>query len=181
MAVEAEKLAPAIACEPVRIPSAPDALTMYWLDNVAVVIWHAPPTAPVVDAWYAMIAPELLRHQKVSMVHASPVKHAVLDSATRDSYVRGAKQAGPHTAVTAVLAPALGFWASTLRSVVTGIMALSGVRTTMRFCDNAEEVLAWLPESHERATGRPVDLEQLRQLLDEAERQMRVVMAEQSR
>lgn len=113
--------------------------------------------------------------------HANPVRipSDVLDSATRDAFVRGAKHSNPYTAVTAVLAPALGFWASTLRSVGTGIMALAGIRGTLRFCDHAEEVLAWLPEAHERATGHELDLELLRQLLDEAERALRAAMVQQ--
>jgi hypothetical protein len=66
-----------------------------------------------------------------------------------------------------------GFWASALRSVITGMFVLAKTENEIRINSSTEEVLAWLPDANERKTGVAVDREELRRVLAHAEATIR--------
>ncbi|HKP61588.1 MAG TPA: hypothetical protein VJV78_32885 [Polyangiales bacterium] len=160
--------------EPFRLDSAPNAVALYWVENIAVMAWHEMATAPVIEALHASAADRRERYPSgMSYIHIGRVELAMMDSATRGTFVRIAKELGTYSACTAIVTQASGFWASTLRSIVTGIRVLSGTPSEIRFHEKVEEVLEWLPEAHSARTGVKIDLDRLRRVLLKAGTVMR--------
>jgi hypothetical protein len=104
----------------------------------------------------------------MSVIHIGRVQVAMMDAAARDVFVSTLKELREYMAATAVVAPANGFWASTLRSVVTGILVLARVPHEIRFHERVEDVLEWLPARHREVTGVHLDAERLREQLTHA-------------
>lgn len=155
--------------EPIRLEIAPDVLSLYWVDNVGIVCWHEPLSARVLEALHRDAEPQRRRYPRgMSFVHIGRPEHALIDAATRDTFVRIAKELGDYAVATAIIVRASGFWASTLRSVATGILFLARSSAELRMHEDVEELMAWLPAKHEAATGVKLDLERLRRVLSKA-------------
>lgn len=156
--------------EPLHVAMAPDALSLFWVENVGIFAWHKPMTAPVIEAVHAMSAARRARYPTgMSFVHIGRAPFTGMDSATRDVFVRVLRELNRYVVATAIVAGSGGFWASAVRSIATGIMVLSRVSHEIRFHDRAEELLTWLPAKHEQATGIKLDIERLRAVLHRAE------------
>jgi hypothetical protein len=156
--------------QPIKLTSAPNDVSLYWLENVAIMAWHTKVTAPVIEALHVESEPRRKRYPTgMSFVHIGRVEYAMMDAATRDAFVRLGRELGTYTVATAIVAGASGFLASTLRSIATGILVMSNQHVELRFHAKAEEVAEWLPEKHERGTGVKLDPERLRRLLVRAE------------
>lgn len=60
-----------------------------------------------------------------------------------------------------------GFWASALRSLITGMRVLAPRSFELRIGGSVEEVANWLPGPHFKKTGRHVDSESIRAAIEE--------------
>jgi hypothetical protein len=72
-------------------------------------------------------------------------------------------------ACVAVVVGGTGFWASTMRSVVTGMRFMTPRNFDLRLHASSEEVLDWLPKEHEQSTGVSVDSALLARVLRSVE------------
>jgi hypothetical protein len=154
---------------PIRLEIAPEVLTIYWVDNIGILVWHLPPTAAVVEALHR--SSESRRKQYptgMSFVHIGRVQLALLDPDARDAFVRITRELQGYVAAAVFLAKASGFMASALRSIVTGVLVLARSTSDIHYCDNPESVLTWLPPRHAAKTGVTIDFERLRRVLLEA-------------
>jgi hypothetical protein len=154
---------------PMRLDIAPDVVSLYWVDNVGIMVWHKPASAAVVDALHEIARPQRARYPTgMSFVHIGRVQLSLIDSATRQAFVRVLKDMREYVAATAVIAQANGFWANTVRSVTTAIVGLSRSPVEVRFHERPDELLEWLPARHKRVTGIELDVERLRRVLSNA-------------
>jgi hypothetical protein len=141
-----------------HVSFAPDAVSLFWVESIAIMAWHKAPSARVMDALHELASPRRVRYPTgMSFIHIGRVEYALIDNATRDVFVRVTKELDKYIVATAVVARASGFLASTVRSVATGILVLAKVSHEIRFHERAEELMEWLPERHERATGVALD------------------------
>ena len=79
-------MAPAAAAddEPIRLASAPNVLSLYWVENVAVLVWHETGTAAVIEALHASAAPQRERYPSgMSCVHLGRVQLSIMDGPAR--------------------------------------------------------------------------------------------------
>ncbi len=156
----------ALADEPIRAASGPDVVELYWVDNVAIMAWRRPPTADVVEELHRAAEPQRRKYPNgMSFVHMGRVQLAMMDAATRHVFVRVLQELDGYVAATAIVSPASGFWASTLRSIATGIVVLARSQVDIRFHDRPVELLEWLPERHEERTGVKLDPQRLLSVL----------------
>jgi hypothetical protein len=159
--------------EPSHLDIAPDALSVYWVQNVAIMVWHKGPSALLIDALHQSAAPRRARYPSgMSFVHLGHVQLSMLDGPTREAFVRVLRELEGYAASTAIVTRASGFWASTLRSVATGIVVLARSQVELRFHERSEELLSWLPARHEAVTGIKLDVEHLRRTLLRAEAEL---------
>jgi hypothetical protein len=155
--------------EPIRLDFAPDAVTLYWVQNVAIMAWMKPVTAQVLEALHSKTMAQRLRYPTgMSFVHVGRAEMAFMDSAARQMFVRTSRELDHYTVATAILTRASGFLASTLRSIATGILVLARTDVDLRFNERPEEVIEWLPEVHASATGIKLDVEMLLHVLRNA-------------
>lgn len=155
--------------EPIQLEIAPDVLSLYWVENVGIVCWHKPLSAPVIEALHREAEPQRRRYPSgMSFVHIGQPEYALIDAATRETFVRILKELDGYAAATAIIVRASGFWASALRSVATGIVFLARSSAELRLHENVDELMAWLPAKHEAVTGVKLDLERLRRVLNKA-------------
>jgi len=155
--------------EPVRLEFAPDVVSLYWYENVGIMAWHQAPSAAVIEALHAGAADRRARYPSgMSFIHFGRVQISLLDSETRQAFVRILRELQHYVAATALITRANGFWASTLRGVATGIVVLSRSAAEIRFHERPEELLDWLPARHERVTGVKLDPEQFLRVLQRA-------------
>lgn len=157
--------------EPIRVDFAPDHVVMYWVQNVMVMAWSKPVTAPVLEALHTMTQARRPHYPTgMSFVHVGRAEMAMMDSAARQAFVRTSRDLDGYTASTAILTRASGFLASTLRSIATSILVLARTDIELRINQRPEEVLEWLPARHESVTGIKLDLDEFRRVLQLAVR-----------
>jgi hypothetical protein len=155
---------------PQRIPSAPAALTLFWVQNVAIILWHEPATARVVEELDKLCEPGRTKYPTgISVVHFGGIRIAQLDAETREVMARNMREHKHQVLTTAIVSPVSGFFSSTLRSVATGILVLARAQLELRLHNRAEEVLGWLPEAHQKRCGVELDRAELRRVLLHAE------------
>jgi hypothetical protein len=75
---------------------------------------------------------------------------------------------GSQIACVAVIIVGSGFWASTLRSVITGMHLESSRTFPMRLCDSVQAAVQWLPSEHLRLTGVRLEPRDLGEVLHRA-------------
>lgn len=144
----------------------PEAVSLYWVDNVAIMAWREPVTARVADAIFERAEPQRKRYPGgISYVHIGRVEYAMMDGAARRSLARMGRELGNQVISVAVVVRASGFLASTLRSICTGIMVMANQDVELRFHTQPEEVLSWLPAKHEKTGGVKLNVERLRRAL----------------
>jgi hypothetical protein len=120
--------------EPFRLDFAPNVVALYWVENVAILAWNEQATAAVVEALHAAAEPQRKRYPTgMSFVHIGRVQISLMDSATRQVFVRVLREMDTYVAASAIVTRASGFLASTLRSIATGIVVLSRSSVEVRF------------------------------------------------
>jgi hypothetical protein len=156
--------------EPMHAAIAPDVASLFWVENVAIMAWHKPATAAVVEELHARGKPQRDRYPSgMSFVHVGRAQLSLMDAETRDVFVRLSRELNAYVVATAFVTHASGFMASTLRSIVTGVLVLSRTSHEIRIHERGEEVLSWLPAKHLKATGVTIDEAHLRRVLAKAE------------
>jgi hypothetical protein len=156
--------------EALHVDGAPDVLSLFWVENVAILAWHKPATAAAVEGLYALSKPQRERYPSgMSFIHVGRAQLSLMDAQARDVFVRVSRELGGYIVASAFVTHASGFMASTLRSVVTGVLVLSRTSHEIQIHERGEEVLAWLPAKHAKATGVTLDEDQLRRTLAKAE------------
>lgn len=92
-----------------------------------------------------------------SAIHMIANKAGVPTPEGRSGLLQVMSEQASNMACVGVVVGGTGFWASTMRSFVTGMRFMTPRNFELRLHGTPEEVLAWLPQHHTQATGVPVD------------------------
>jgi hypothetical protein len=106
-----------------------------------------------------------MRGELGSSVHMVNARVKLPDAETRDVLAQIMKNTGNALACAAVIVDGGGFWASALRSFVTGLRVLAPGTVDLHAYASIQEVLAWLPAEHHKRTGKTLAVEQVERLL----------------
>lgn len=137
--------------------------------NLTIIVWHSKPGADAVERLRQVSERRRRQHPHgVSAVHLIKGHFELPDSATRDVFVRLIKEGEGTLAAVAVVIPAAGFWASAVRSLITGLRVLSRGTFDMGLHNTVDDVVKWLPARHAR-TGVTLDPEWLERALSQAD------------
>lgn len=151
---------------PIQPASAPGVFSLYWFENIAIILWHTQPTPEAPDALTALLVESRERFPSgISAIHIQHFTPKMLAAETRNGFARSIKAVHGHIIATAVVTHASGFMASTLQSMATGIVALARMRVDLRFHERPEEIIEWLPAKHEQHCGVKIDSVKLRAML----------------
>jgi hypothetical protein len=159
--------------ELILLDAEPDRFAFWGWKNITVVVWWAQPDAASVGRLSRVTELRRTQHPAgMSNIHLIKGNIALPDAETRRALVQLMHELGPYLAASAVVVGGDGFWASTMRSVVTGMRVLTPRSYEMRLHSSSADVVAWLPQVHARRTGVTVEPDALRAVLVRAEAQM---------
>jgi hypothetical protein len=138
--------------------------------NVSITIWFGKPTLQAVEGLAPLteVALTASGYSRFSVIHLVADQLALPDSQTRSELVHMMKEHGDRMGCMAVIVSATGFWASAMRSVITGIRVLAPRTFDLRMHANAEELISWFPAEHRKRTGVEIDIAGLRRTLAQA-------------
>jgi hypothetical protein len=154
----------------VVIDSEPGAFTFFSWKNMSVIVWTGQVTLAGVERLERIS--ELMRKRfpgGVSATHIVCGDTKLPHTETRMALARQSKEYGGWLKAVAVVIGGSGFWASTMRSVVTAIGMLGSRAYEMRIHGSIEDVVQWLPAVHLKRTGVRVEPEQLLSILRRTE------------
>jgi hypothetical protein len=131
-----------------------------WLwRNVIVIAWYGKPSGPATREIGAITDRVLVEYGMplLSFVHVIANKLELPNADTRTALLHNTERLVDRTACVAVVLSGAGFWASAMRSFVTGFRVLAPRSFDLRVHAAALELLDWFPAAHLRRTG--VELE----------------------
>ena len=157
--------------QPALLDSERERFAFWAWNDVGIFVWYAVPTRDALFRLQKVAEPRIkLYPEGLSDVHLVRGRVALPDQGTREALVRLSSEAADHLAAVAIVLGGQGFWASTIRSLVTGIRLLVPGRFGMTMCGSTEEVADWLPEAHAKRTGRRMNPAALKRALDFVDR-----------
>jgi hypothetical protein len=148
----------------------PGAFTVYGWQNMTFVVWSGPATTASVAHLDRLTVQTRERYpQGSSAVHIVRGQTPLPSTEARQGLVRLTNEYGDWLAAVAVVIGGSGFWASTMRSVVTAMRMLGSREFEMRIHGSVDEVVEWLPVVHFKRSGVQVDGAELLAALRQAE------------
>ena len=137
-------------------------VSLYGYENITVIVWHAKPTVAA-----AQQLARVSQRRRAEFAHGISAVHLVQatfqmpDGPTRDEFVKLLRDGGGKLAVLCVIVGEGGFWASALRSLITGLRVLSRDSFDMAVHTDIAEAVEYLQPRHLAKTGVDVSAEQL--------------------
>jgi hypothetical protein len=160
---------PAATAELTLLDSEPGVVTVYAHGNITIIVWWGRASPQAAQRLHRVTEQRRKQHPEgLSAIHIVKGDVVLPDQATRDALVRVMKDSDTSLAALAVVIGGGGFWASALRSVITGMRVLSRSAFELRLHGTIDEALAWLPDKHAQRTGVAVDKDRLRHSLETA-------------
>lgn len=157
--------------ELLSLASEPGVYGFYRWENVAINAWATQPNGPAVDV-LAQLTERSLREcpEGIASIHciASGAGLPTPDARARLGEI--AKRYDKHLLCVAILLRGDGFWASAVRSALTGIVLLAPRAYTLRFYGEPGELSRFITEQVARRTGRALDAGLLVQMMARAQR-----------
>jgi hypothetical protein len=152
---------------PALLDSEPERFSFWAWHDVTIFVWYAVPTRDALLRLHRAAEPRIkLYPEGLSDVHLVRGRVELPDRETREALVRLSAEAARHLAAVAIVVGGHGFWASTIRSLITGIRLLVPGPFGMTMCGSTDEVADWLPDAHAKRTGRRMDPGALKRALD---------------
>jgi hypothetical protein len=104
------------------------------------------------------------RYRAASSLHVIAGKVQMPDRAAREGVGNLSKQFAANSVAACVAIIGQGFWASAMRSVITGYRWVGGTSNEIRLhiCGSVEDAAQWLAPVHSSASGRPLSMTALR-------------------
>ena len=137
--------------------------------NITLTYWEGRGTAPAVERLARLGAEIRAQYPNgTSAIHLIREGAGMPTSEGRDGLTRLMNTNVDRLACVGVMIGGGGFWSSAIRSMITGMRALSSRAYQLKLVGSIEELVAWLPEPHERRTGIAVDPAELRRALETA-------------
>jgi hypothetical protein len=106
-----------------------------------------------------------LKGERVSSVHLVNNRVKLPDADARDVLAKIMRDSAKSVACATVIIDGGGFWASALRSFITGLRVLAPGSIDLHAHASIAEVLAWLPAEHFKRAGTQVEAAELERLL----------------
>ena len=166
---ESKPLAAAMSVELVHLGGEAGHMNVYGWRNMTFVVWTGSASAENVGLLDEISAKVRDQHPEgLSGVHIVRGGTPLPSSQAREALVRLANAYANDLAAVGVVIGGSGFWASTMRSVVTAMRVLASRAYEMRIHGTVDEIVDWLPAVHAKRTGVTLDPAELLQALRHA-------------
>ena len=154
-----------LADEPIVYEGTEGAFFGSW-KNVFVTNWLLEATIPAIDRMLAALAAMPRIAAKRSDIYVIAEGARLPEAAVRSYFIDAIKHSEHELACVAVVVEGSGFWASAVRSFVTGLHWLAPRSFDFRLHSSTDEVLERFPAVHEQLTGVRLDPYRLQRILD---------------
>jgi hypothetical protein len=101
-----------------------------------------------------------------SAIHIIADKAGVPTPDARSGLMKIMNEQAKSIACVGVVVGGTGFWASTMRSFITGMRFMTPRNFDLRLHGTTAELIEWLPKQHAKVTGISVDAKTLERVLD---------------
>ena len=128
-------------------------------------VWWSQATGPAVERLAKVTRETCTQHRMLSAIHIIKDKARVPTPEARDGFVRIMNDYADQIANVAVVVGGVGFWASMMRSAVTGMRVLAPHSFELRLHGEVDEILGWLPHAHAYRCGSALPREILSGML----------------
>jgi hypothetical protein len=135
--------------------------------NVLMVRWESAADSSAVER-LARVSTALAAADPVSRrsnVHIITESGGLPTPTARAGFIELMKEHADRLACVAIVVGGTGFWASALRSALTGMRLLAPRSFNYRLHGSVDEVVKWLPAQHHTRTGEELDSRRLGQVL----------------
>jgi hypothetical protein len=140
------------------------------LANVQIVSWTSRATGPAAIRVSDISGRMATGYPRgFSAIHVIANKVGVPTPDGRSGLMKIMTEQSKSLACVAVVVGGSGFWASTMRSFVTGMRFMTPRNFDLRLHGSSLEVLEWLPERHEKITGVSINAAALARVLSSVE------------
>jgi hypothetical protein len=144
----------------------PGVVSLYGYENMTIIVWHAKPTVLAVQKLARVSQRRRAEFEHgISVVHLVPKVFEMPDPAARDAFLKVLRDGGGKLAVLCIIVASGGFWASALRSLVTGLRVLSRESFDLGLYTDIREAVDYLLPRHFAKTGVAVSPEPLASVL----------------
>jgi hypothetical protein len=130
--------------------------------NLTITRWQGRGTGPAVERVAKVSAEVRAQYPSgISSVHLIVEGAGLPTPEGREGLVRLMNAHADQLACVAVVVGGTGFWASAIRSLITGMRAMSSRAYELRLVGHIDEVVSWLPAPHAARSGitlAPADL-----------------------
>jgi hypothetical protein len=134
--------------------------------NVMVAVWESQGTIAGIDRFFDGVSQMPRTAEKRSDIHVITEGARLPEAKVREYFVQAIRHHETDLACVAVIVEGSGFWASALRSFVTGLYWLAPRSFDFRLHGSVDELVKRLPNVHERLTGVHLDRVRLQRLLE---------------
>jgi hypothetical protein len=155
-----------IAEEPIVHPGTEKVFFGSW-KNVLVSVWQEQGTIVAIDRMLAAISAMPRISEKRSDIYVITEGARLPEAGVRDHFIEVIQAHSNELACCAVVVEGSGFWASALRSFVTGLHWLAPRSFDFRLHGSIDEVIERLPPIHERLSGVHLDRNRFERVLRE--------------
>lgn len=146
----------------------------YRIQNVAINTWSSQPTASAVEVLGQLTERSLSEcPDGIASIHWIESGAGLPTAEARQGLGEIAKRYSKHLHCVGVMLEGSGFWASALRSALTGIVLLSPREYPLRFAGDSAELVDFVIQTLKQRTAKAPEPERLRRTLDEVLRQLR--------
>jgi len=140
--------------------------------NMTLIVWWTQATGAAVERVARLTRDVCAEYPRISNIHLIREGAPLPTPAARSGFVAMMRDHAEQLANVAVVVGGSGFWASTMRSAITGMRFVSPRTFELRLHGRAEEIASWLPAAHFARCGTRLRTEGLSALLSTAERVM---------
>lgn len=152
------------------VDTEPQVCALGMRENLTVIVWWTQATAEAVQRVARLTREVCVEHGRMSNVHLIRDGALVPTPQARNGFVRMMKEHAEQLANVAVVVGGSGFWASMMRSAVTGMRFVSPRTFELRLHAAPQEIVDWLPQAHLARCGNSLPGAALAEVLDAAAR-----------
>jgi hypothetical protein len=156
---------PSMFTELPRITFASDGCVMGAWGSISLVVWATQATLPLAQEFEKLADEMFAAHARASSVHliinAAPLPTAEARAVFNEVTERYVDRVG----CTATMVEGDGFWASAMRSFLTGIFVIQRRPFPVKTVAHLEDLPGWLAPTHNAQTGEAIEPEQIERAL----------------
>ncbi|HKP57428.1 MAG TPA: hypothetical protein VJV78_11940 [Polyangiales bacterium] len=134
--------------------------------NISLTRWVGRGTAAAVDK-VSRVGDEVRTQYPsgVSAIHLIAETAGMPTPEAREGLVKLMNRKTERLGCVGVVVGGSGFWASAIRSLVTGMRAVSSRAYELKLAGSIDEIVAWFPDQHAKRTGIAIDPDELAKAL----------------